>query len=132
MSIEPIEAIKKAIAKFPKLTAFGFGVFNEAALSTEECNIEFRKEREEMFSPISLVQFQKSCDWLSRQKRTKGVNPRAGSSYGLKKHMIEEGVGYVTNGMFIAAAIASGFKVVPAWLGSPNAFLNISKKLQLT
>lgn len=123
-----IDAIKRAIEKCPELTAFGFGVFNEKYLPTAQRDAEFRKEREEMFAPRSLEQFERACDWLSGQRRTKQVNPRAGTSYGLK-HKMEDAAGYVTNGMFIAAAIACGFKVARAF-GSPNAFLNISTKLQ--
>jgi len=49
---------------------------------------------------------------------------RAATSYTLK-HEAQEEIGYVTNGMFIAAAIACGFEVMQAKDG-PNAWLNIS------
>jgi hypothetical protein len=69
-------------------------------------------------------EFERSCEWLKRQPRTKNLNRRAGTSYGLK-HEAEKEVGYMHNGMFIAAAIACGFKVERDDNG-PNAFMNIS------
>jgi hypothetical protein len=50
-----------------------------------------------------------------------------GTSYGLKHIAVEE-IGYITNGVFIAAAIAEGFRVVRID-DSPNALLNISSKV---
>jgi hypothetical protein len=114
-----IEAIKQAVERFPELTAFGFGVFDEARLSPVEREISFREERQNMFTAQALVYFQKAVDWLSRQQKTKTSNQRAGTSYGIK-HKMEAGDGrnYVPNGIFIAAAHACGFKVVREFPGS--------------
>jgi len=49
---------------------------------------------------------------------------KKGGSHGLK-HVAEKNVGYITNGVFIAAAIAEGFRAVR--IGeTPNAWFNIS------
>ena len=59
--------------------------------------------------------------------RTKGINRRLGSSYGLK-HITEAwSESYIPNGMFIAAAVHLGFMVERAESG-PNAYLNVSTK----
>jgi hypothetical protein len=41
------------------------------------------------------------------------------------KHVAAHEIGYATNGVFIAAAIAAGFEVCPASLGSLNAVFKI-------
>jgi|SRR6267154_5524161 hypothetical protein len=121
-----IDAINRAIDLFPELTDFGFGTFDERRLSPKERAEKFLKNRELMYTARSIEQFQKACDWLNRQPRTKRINPEAGTSYGLK-HVAAHSAGYVTNGMFIAAAIACGFEVQRAY-DSPNAWFNISKR----
>lgn len=121
---QAIAAIKRALTRFPELTDFGFGVFDERRLPPTERAEQFRANRALMFETRSLDGFQRACDWLTRQRRTKQINPGAGSSYGLK-HAAEYEVGYVTNGMFIAAAVACGFRVKRI-ADSPNAHLNIS------
>lgn len=72
--------------------------------------------------------------WLRLVGRTKHPNPRVGSSYQLKhraekywKNHREAGQDYyISNGMFIAAAIHLGFIVKPI-TESPNARVNIAK-----
>lgn len=78
-----------------------------------------------MFAPISIGQFTLARSWLATKKKTTGITKR-GTSYGLK-HVAEHDIGYVTNGIFIAAAIAEGFQVQRAG-GSPSAWFNISVK----
>jgi hypothetical protein len=54
----------------------------------------------------------------------KTINPRR-SSYGLK-HTVEDWAGdYITNGAFIAAAIAEGYRIDQIG-GGPNAHFNMS------
>jgi hypothetical protein len=77
-----------------------------------------------MFEPRSLDQFIAACGWLNRHKKIKRLNHRS-SSYGLK-HRAQHSIGYVTNGMFIAAAVTSGFRVHRCSPTSPNAWFNIS------
>jgi len=118
--------IRIAVEQFPELTDFGFGVFDGKKLSPEARRAELQRNRDLMFLPRSIQQFSAAKAWLQRQLRTKNVNKSAGSSYGLK-HVAEKEIGYVTNGIFIAAAIATGFTIQRANDG-PNAWLNISKR----
>jgi hypothetical protein len=94
--------------------------------SQAEYEAEFLKWREDMRALRSLAQFMAARDWLRRFGKIKALN-RRGTSYGLK-HCAEDDVGYATNGVFIAAAIAEGFTVrrAGAYGDSPNAWFNIS------
>jgi hypothetical protein len=89
-----------------------------------EHEAQFLKWREDMREPKSLAQFMAARGWLRQFSKIKALN-RRGTSYGLK-HCAEDNIGYVTNGVFIAAAIAEGFTVRRAEFGSPNAWFNIS------
>jgi len=110
----------------PNLSDFGFGVFDARLKSPSQRAAELAENRNKLLETRSLEQFGKARDWLAGKPRTIRVNPSAGSSYGLK-HLAEHDIGYVTNGVFIAAALAEGFKLeVPR--GSPNAWFNIGKR----
>lgn len=126
MSTLDLDCIRQIMADQPELTDFGFGAFNERSLSAEERAANMAANRAEMLLPRSVEQFGLARQWLRSWPKTKHPNPNAGTSYGLK-HRAEKAVGYVTNGMFIAAAYAEGFKVkrLPA---NPNALFNISIK----
>jgi hypothetical protein len=63
-----------------------------------------------------LAAFTAARAWLRQFSKLKRVNQR-GTSYG-----------YITNGVFIAAAIAEGYRVRRTRGGSPNAWFNISTK----
>jgi hypothetical protein len=105
----------------PELTDFGYGVFAQERKTAEARQTEFAQHRETIRRPISLAQFIAARRWLSQWGKLKSLNQR-GSSYGLK-HVAEDEIGYVTNGVFIAAAIAEGFRVRRE---GPNALFNIS------
>jgi len=109
----------------PQLGDFGFGVFEPRSKTPDERAADLLRNREQIREPRSLAQFMAARQWLSRFAKIKAVN-KCGSSYGLK-HIAERKIGYVTNGVFIAAAIAEGFATQRANYG-PNAWLNISTK----
>jgi hypothetical protein len=82
-----------------------------------------------MLEPEYLRQFTAATRWLAQFPKTKAVN-KYGSSYGLK-HTAAPTItgtvgGYTCNGVFIAAAIAAGFRIEPTSWGSPNVRFNIS------
>jgi hypothetical protein len=82
-----------------------------------------------LFEERSLLQFIRARAWLEGQAKRQTIN-RIGTSYGLK-HIAEHDIGYVTNGVFIAAAIAAGFQIERterSWRVTPNAWLNISTR----
>jgi hypothetical protein len=114
MTANDIQAVMKRI---PQLTAFGIGTFKEGDTA------EFHRGQEELLA--SVEQCTKVCEWLSRLDKQKTINTRR-SSYGLK-HLAERAVGYVANGVFIAAAVHCGFpyRLSP---GSPNVCFGISER----
>jgi hypothetical protein len=92
--------------------------------SQAEHEAQFIQWREDMRAPRSLAQFMAARGWLRQFRKIKASN-RRGTSYGLK-HCAQDDIGYVTNGVFIAAAIAEGFTVRRTEFDSPNAWFNIS------
>lgn len=125
MTIEEAKVDMTAVLeREPQLGDFGFGVYDSRNKTPEQLEAKLRKEREEILLPRSLEQFAVAREWLRRFNKTKAVNQRRGTSYGLK-HVAAHETGYVTNGVFIAAAIAEGFAIERV---GPNARLNISTK----
>jgi hypothetical protein len=117
---EKIDAVRRAN---PALNAAGwkFSGFG---------NKEHEKLRAEMTCAGEVREFERALEFLARCKRRETVY-RGVSSYGWN-HQAErsfghpgKNLGYVSNGMFIAAAIAKGF-VVERCHDSPNCYLNIS------
>lgn len=99
-----------------RLNVLGFSYFSTSS-------DDFEMYRKDMLSMHSLNEFEKARSWLAKQPKIKKLNYRC-SSYGLK-HAAERSIGYVSNGVFIAAAIAEGFQVKRR-RNSFNALLNIS------
>ena len=122
---DAIAEIQRIVAQHPELTDFGFGVFDERRLSPAEREAQFRRDRLSMFKQSSILDFLKARDWLQSQGKRQTIN-RIGTSYGLK-HIAAHDIGYVTNGMFIAAAISAECQIERAGPGSPIAFFNVAK-----
>jgi hypothetical protein len=121
------DAMESVLAANPVLNDHGFGLFDVERLTYSERVARLAKDRAEMLSPYSLDDFERARCWLRTKPRTVDINKSAGSSYGLK-HVAEVDIGYTTNGVFIAAAMAEGFKVKRCYHDSPNAWINISSK----
>jgi hypothetical protein len=114
--------MERILEQEPHLSDFGFGLA-DFYKTREEAVTKFHEDRKRISDSDSLAQFVVARGWLRRFSKLKSVN-RRGSSYGLK-HVAEHDIGYVTNGVFIAAAIAEGFSVRRIE-SSPNAWFNIS------
>jgi hypothetical protein len=100
----------------PALTGHGF----EATKATN-----FKRNRDYLRENEALAAFIAARHWLAAFPKIKTFSQK-GTSYGLK-HVAENEIGYLANGVFIAAAIAEGFRI--ARMGdSPNVLLNISSK----
>jgi hypothetical protein len=115
--------MKRILGRQPQLTDFGFGVYEARRKTAAESAAELARGRDSIGSPRSLAGFVAARAWLSRYNKIKTPSKR-GTSYGLK-HIAAKEIGYTTNGVFIAAAIAEGFRVVRD-RDTPNALLNIS------
>jgi hypothetical protein len=115
----------RIMAEHPDLNILGFGVHSLRRMSAARQAAELAERRRELLEPAALAQFEKARAWLARQGRTCNISSSAGSSYGIR-HVAENTIGYVANGVFIAAAYAEGFRVRHIET-SPHAWLNISK-----
>ena len=113
--VNELAAMKSILAKFPDLTEIGFGGSSA--------------DRDAMLLPQSLDDFRRARAWLRAKPRTTHVNSSAGTCYGLK-HLAEPEIGYSTNGTFIAAALAEGFKIKRCGHDSLNAWINISSRVR--
>jgi hypothetical protein len=96
--------------------------------SAEALEAERLRQRAEMLEPNSLQAFAAARVWLRQWSKTKGFC-RHGSSYNVK-HIAEPQVGYSTNGVFVAAALAEGFQIKAgkAWPTGLNVRFNISAR----
>ena len=90
----------------PNLTDFGLGI--PFGVKLRQRKRKFKEEKAMLLSKIK--QFEVVCDWLKGVDKTNSINDRH-TSYFLK-HIAERraGIGHISNGVFIAAAIHCGFK----------------------
>ena len=116
------DMIAAIMAKEPTLNDFGFGLYvgdHRKPLKEQAASLDHN--RRALLASVDRVQA--TCQWIEDHLRTrKTINPRY-SSYGLK-HLAEKDVGYITNGVFIAAMIACGFRYR---VDGPNALFNVAK-----
>ncbi|AEH16323.1 hypothetical protein [Shewanella baltica] len=118
------EAIQAVINQVPELTDFGISIYtNGRVLDKTQKKAEFDKSQSSLLG--SSESFEKTVSWLKQVEEIKSFNLRR-SSYGIK-HLAERDIGYITNGVFIAAAIHSGFKYKINY-DSPNVQFNMSEK----
>jgi hypothetical protein len=122
-----VEIIKQVLAKHPDLTYDGFTQGDRRKIALAERQAEIEASRQEMLTDYAVDEFHRAVRWLERQPKTKNINRRAGTSYGLKERPEAESTGYVSGGMFIAAAVACGFTVERAGDNSADAWLNIRR-----
>ena len=116
--------IQKVLDQVPELNDFGIGLFkNGHGLTPEQRKAKLEEDRQKLLE--SIDEFDKTCEWLSTKERRKSINT-SHTSYGLK-HMVEKDIDYITNGVFIAAAIHCGFKIKYIH-DHPNVCINISEK----
>jgi hypothetical protein len=97
------EDILAVIDRVPELTYYGVGLYESPKQPTSE---ELRRGQERLLESSAICT--KVCEWLASIEPAKAIN-RHRTSYGLK-HTAERQIGeYVSNGVFIAAAIHCGF-----------------------
>lgn len=122
------KGIQAVMEREPHLTPFGYPQLNRR-MSPEERNSEFDRLRRSMVSDYHIAQFLMAQEFLLTMPRTKRVTRKV-SSYGYKEQVEDfqkrknAPDPYVSNGMFIAAALDLGFEVARID-GSPNAYFNI-------
>mgnify|MGYP003639955324 CR=1 FL=1 len=114
--MKTLEEIKK---EYPTLTSNGWTYFSRID-NRKIASGDISKHPEE---------FKAICDFLNDNiGHTKTVRTNGSSSYGLK-HLVEDEIGhYISNGMFIAAALACGYKMQYKSNYGPNSFFGMSLK----
>src|SRR5215813_4530319 len=115
------EDIQAVMDRIPTLNAFGVGHYDGLRQKQSAAFIE--SKRAALLDSAEACT--KICEWLAQIKKTPEPRMYAGSYF--LKHVVEQEIGYVTNGAFIAAAVHCGFdfKIEP---DSPNPYFNMSKK----
>ena len=109
------DILRKTLKRHPQLILAGF---------VTKLNARFYAEsRKEILEDINVTAFIKSRTWLAQYPKQKAFNQIA-TSYGWKHKAERDCESYFPNGVFIAAAIAEGFKLQRV-RGTPNALLNI-------
>lgn len=121
--------IAAAMARWPHLTAFGFGVYRRPNRRPGEYAADFDRGREALLGAVTEVAW--SLVWLAGQTARRTAD-RDRTSYEFK-HRVEYMTSYlaartyVSNGAFVAAADVAGFLVLPDF-GGPNAVFNFSRR----
>ena len=114
--------LESVMSRIPRLSDFGIGLYEERHIPKEERPALLAAEREALRKSAPAVAA--TVEWL--RKNVAPVRKTTHSSYAVK-HVVEKDIGYITNGVLIAAAVIAGYpyKVVP---GSPNVSLGMSTK----
>lgn len=115
--------IKRIMDKVPNLNDFGIGVYNERKKKPDAREKELAEGKTQLLDSVEACN--KVCKWLSAVAKIKTINDNR-SSYGLK-HIAEVDIGYVTNGVFITAAIYCGYPY-RVESGDPNVPFGMSEK----
>ena len=132
------ETMESVLAAHPDLSANGwkFREIGENQQASEARHAEARSRVLTDDTGHCGAEFERALEYLSRCMRRKTVWKGA-SSYSWKHHAEhyfsarDGGGGYISNGMFIAAAIALDF-VIERIPNSPNCWLNISASERYT
>ena len=119
-------AIAAVLLKLPELTYYGVSLYGESIslLSPEKRAELHTSEHARLLHDVAG--FDAACSWLCTRARIKTLN-RNHNTYGLKHYMERDKFGYVSQGIFIAAAVHLGFKYALSG-ESHGLYLNISEK----
>lgn len=123
---EPLR-VKLAItmARIPSLNDFGIGLYAEDRKKPIEVRQAIMKaERETLVASVERIGH--VVDWLQAHVAPIKTLSSWRTSYG-NKHIAEGDIGYITNGVFIAAAIIAGYPYRINW-GSPNVSFGMSER----
>ena len=120
--------IQRVIDAVPGLTANGIGIsprYHSRGIkpTPEQRVLILDRWRQELLDAED--ECTKSCWWLERIEPTQTIR-RRWNSYGIK-HIAERDIGYVSDGMFIAAAIHSGF-AYERMPSSCSVYFNMSER----
>jgi hypothetical protein len=132
VAASPIEQrLALTMEKNPLLTCAGWGISNFNNLNKlpdKERNAarkkNFNNEREDL--RVNFKAVEETYYWIKNNMTPIKTINRDNSSYNLK-HRAEHDIGYIANGVFIAAALIACYEVKYVH-GSINVYFNMSKK----
>lgn len=113
------------MGKLPNLTDFGIGLYQgDRKLTPEQREAKHVEMRAVLRGSSDRVA--RVVDWLKKNIQPIKTISKRRTSYGLK-HFAEKDTGYITNGVFIAAAIIAGYpyEIQPE---SPNVCFGMSER----
>jgi hypothetical protein len=117
--------MREALEILPDLTITGFGLegdYVNGRWVRPVCPETFQAQRDAMFLPEVLSAFESARAWLRPYCKTRACRVSARAL----KHDAARDIDYVTAGLFIAAAVAEGFKVRRCKIGS-DGLINIDE-----
>lgn len=127
--------IRAVLERHWELTHFGMGPNKSNSEGASSYMEALERGQSQLLQALGECNL--ACAFLRHVDKRKTINPKAGSSYGLK-HAVEGYVrrlkagrpenGYVANGAFICAAIHMGFEYRRLDVSSPNAYFNMRSK----
>ena len=119
------QSLSKLMSEIPLLNDFGIGIFDGHLKKTlEERQKIFDSNRKNLAA--SLEPIQRTIDWLTANVASIKTINRKHTSYGLK-HIAEHDIKYITNGVFIAAAILAGYPYLIV-AETPNVQFGMSER----
>lgn len=122
---EFLRRIEKLLIVEPTLSDYGFGVFDYAGKSPAAIEAEIKLNQDRLRDSVDDVV--RCYNFLIMYVVPTKTITMVRTSYGMK-HSVERQIGYITNGVFIAAAKIAGFRGKLPRAGSPNMHFNMSKK----
>lgn len=122
MKIKTRTKIQRVMKTLPLLTDYGIGPPYGTRLRDRSKVI--KQEKRKLLS--SEEGFEAACDWMKDINKTVGINTKHNSYF--LKHILERrlGIGHISNGVFIAAAIHCGFNYKIA-RHYPNVVFNMDQ-----
>ncbi len=122
-----LDRLLEVMRQHPYLTDFGIGIYlNGRDLSPADRLTQIEKNHEDLIKSLTSIEW--CVDWLSTNvEHIRSINTKR-SSYGLK-HIAEKfhPQGYITNGVFIAAAFIVGYRY-DVIRGGPNVRFGMSER----
>ena len=113
--------LQAVLAREPELTPFGYGLDRRAETSSD-----YERRFAQARGKFDLRQFATAYLFCMKLFKTQTARPRM-HSYWLKHVCEREARSYVTNGHFVAGAIAAGFTATRRDDG-PNCLFNMSER----
>ena len=104
-----VKKLRQIMKEQPRLTDYGMGVYDSKRLTPKEYKKKLAQERKDLRESIDDITW--TVNWLETNIMPIKTLNRRHSSYGLK-HIAEKQSPkkYITNGVFIAAALIVGYK----------------------